>query len=125
MRRVHSKDTAPELAIRHKLFSLGYRYRLHRRDLPGCPDIVFPVRKKIIFVHGCFWHGHTCSRGARTPKKNRGYWVRKIARNIQRDGEQLNELRVMGWDVLTVWECELREHRKLTSRLIKFLGAPR
>ena len=83
MRRVRGKNTAPEMKVRSLLFAMGYRFRLHRKDLPGNPDIVFPGRKCVIFVHGCFWHGHDCARGARVPKNNRDYWVAKIARNVE------------------------------------------
>jgi DNA mismatch endonuclease (patch repair protein) len=87
---------------------LGYRYRLHRKDLPGKPDLVFPVRKKVVQVHGCFWHGHDCKRGARPPKENAAYWGPKIARNVERDAANEADLQELGWDVLIVWECETK-----------------
>ena len=93
MRAVKSHDTKPELLVRRAIHCMGYRYRLHRKDLPGKPDVVFPSRKKIIFVHGCFWHGHDCARGARMPKSNRSYWVSKISRNRERDAPVSNETR--------------------------------
>lgn len=122
MRRVHSKDTTPELLVRKLAHSLGYRYRLHRKDLPGKPDLVFPGKKKIIFVHGCFWHGHKCKRGDRTPKNNRQYWVKKIKGNVERDKKQRDALIASGWSVLTIWECEVRNEDVLKQKLIKFLN---
>ena len=125
MRAVKSRDTAPELAVRRLAHALGYRYRLHRRDLPGTPDLVFPSRRKVVFVHGCFWHGHDCPRGDRMPKTNADYWTAKIARNRERYERQQAELRLDGWRVLTVWECETRERDELAARLRSFLdGAP-
>jgi len=122
MRQVKSEDTSPERLVRSLLHRLGYRFRLHRRDLPGSPDIVFPGRKKAIFVHGCFWHGHSCPRGARIPKTNTDYWLKKIAKNKERDRRRLEELRDLGWDVLVVWECETKNIDALRSRLERFLG---
>jgi len=121
MRRIRSKDTSPELKVRSLAHRLGFRFRLHRKDLPGKPDLVFPVRKKIIFVHGCFWHKHDCPEGLRKPKSNRSYWIPKIERNQQRDTENINRLRVAGWDVLVVWECEIKAHEHLAKKLIEFL----
>ncbi|OUJ13005.1 Fis family transcriptional regulator [Acetobacter sp. DsW_063] len=121
MRAVKSANTAPELAVRKLLFSLGYRYRLHRKDLSGSPDIVFPGRRKVIFVHGCFWHGHDCKRGARTPKTNAEYWRTKITRNIERDRRSAATLRDQGWRALTLWECEIGDRDKLTTILRDFL----
>ena len=122
MRRVRSKDTTPELAVRRIISALGYRYRLHRKDLPGKPDIVFAARKKIIFVNGCFWHGHHCRRGARLPKENRDYWRSKIARNMERDKSNRAELRRNGWRVQTVWECEILNFMKLERTIEAFLS---
>ena len=121
MQAVRSKNTKPEMVVRRLVHSLGYRYRLHRRDLPGVPDLVFPSRRKIIFVHGCFWHGHTCRGEPRLPKTNRDYWVLKISRNAERDREHLYELARLRWEVLTVWECELRDTARLVTRLREFL----
>ena len=121
MRRVRSKDTTPELIVRRLIFSLGFRYRLHRSDLPGKPDIVFPSQKKIIFVHGCFWHGHTCKRGDRMPKQNREYWKQKIIRNIERDKKHRDKLKKIGWQVKIIWECETKDLKKLESKIEKFL----
>lgn len=124
MKAVGSINTSPELTVRRLLHRLGYRYRLHVADLPGRPDIVFPARRKIIEVRGCFWHGHTCLRGARTPLTRALYWSTKIARNRERDLRNTQSLRTTGWEVLDVWECEIRRE-KLASELVAFLGAPR
>jgi DNA mismatch endonuclease, patch repair protein len=121
MRAVKSQNTTPELLVRRTLCSLGYRYRLHRSDLPGKPDIVFPSRRKAIFVNGCFWHGHDCDRGARVPKKNRDYWEGKINRNRERDKGHITELRSKGWSAFTIWECELYSVATLANRLTCFL----
>jgi DNA mismatch endonuclease, patch repair protein len=122
MSRVRGKNTTPELRVRAMLFARGYRYRLHRKDLPGIPDIVFPARRKAIFVHGCFWHGHDCPRGARIPAANRAYWVAKVGANVRRDQAHLEALERLGWAVLTVWECELKDPVVLLGRLTEFLG---
>ena len=121
MRAVKSENTGPEMAVRRLVHRMGFRYRLHRRDLPGKPDLVFGPRKKAIFVHGCFWHGHKCKRGDRTPKSNRSYWLRKIARNIERDQEKLKELEAQGWRALVIWECELKDCDDVECRLRNFL----
>lgn len=122
MRRIRSCDTAPELAVRGALRQLGHvGYRLHRCDLPGRPDVVFAGRKKAIFVHGCFWHGHDCAEGARTPKSNAGYWLSKIQRNRERDDENVLALESDGWSVLVLWECELADRDALLSRLNEFV----
>jgi DNA mismatch endonuclease (patch repair protein) len=121
MRAVKGKDTTPELSVRRFLHGQGYRYRLHRKDLPGKPDLVFAGRRKVIFVHGCFWHGHDCKRGARRPKENADYWERKIRRNQERDARSQEALRSMGWEVLVIWECELKEKNSLSARLTEFL----
>jgi DNA mismatch endonuclease, patch repair protein len=129
MRRVKGKDTSPELAVRKALTALGARYRLHRADLPGKPDIVLPGRKLALFVHGCFWHGHDCPRGARVPKQNRDYWVAKIDRNRARDAKSHEALVALGWRVETIWECELKDAAALEARLASLLrchsGRPR
>jgi DNA mismatch endonuclease (patch repair protein) len=122
MRAVKSADTAPELLVRRIAHSLGLRFRLHRRDLPGNPDLVFPRLRKVVFVHGCFWHGHACARGARVPKANRAYWVAKVARNRTRDKRVRRELASLGWKSLVVWECELRAQQKIARRLARFLA---
>lgn len=121
MARVKGRDTTPEMIVRRLIHGLGHRYRLHASELPGKPDIVFRQRRKAIFVHGCFWHGHDCARGARMPKTNREYWFKKIARNEQRDAEQRRALARGGWKILTVWECETRDLKRLTRRITRFL----
>jgi DNA mismatch endonuclease (patch repair protein) len=122
MRAVQGKDTAPELTVRRLAHSMGYRYRLHRKDLPGKPDMAFPGRRKIIFIHGCFWHGHECARGARVPKINREYWIEKIGRNQMRDRKTLDALSRSGWQTLVLWECELKDQKRLRRRLQDFLA---
>ena len=117
MRRVKGKNTTPELTVRRALTQLGARYRLHRKDLPGKPDIVMPGRRLAIFVHGCFWHGHDCARGARAPRQNRDYWVGKVGRNVARDATTREALSDAGWRVETIWECELKDAAGLESRL--------
>ncbi len=123
MQAVKSKDTAPELTVRSLAHRMGYRFRLHRKDLPGKPDLVFPARHRVIFVHGCFWHGHDCIRGARVPKGNRDYWVKKIARNRARDQKNLEQLTAAGWTSLVVWECNMRNEKKLTKQVRDFLSS--
>lgn len=125
MRAVRSKDTSAELIVRRILYASGYRYRLHVRELPGCPDIVFPGRKKAIFVHGCFWHGHDCARGARKPKANADYWQSKIEKNKARDGKTAAAFEAAGWRAEIIWECELRDKQSVRSRLIEFVGSKR
>jgi DNA mismatch endonuclease (patch repair protein) len=121
MRAVRSENTTPEIIVRKLLHSLGYRYRLHVRGLPGTPDIVFPSRKKSVFINGCFWHGHNCPRGARVPKSNTEYWLRKVARNRLRDIASRKKLRADGWTVLVLWECELSDEPRLLRTLTRFL----
>lgn len=123
MRLVRSKNTKPELLLRRLLFGLGYRYRIHRKDLPGHPDLVFSSRRKIIFLHGCFWHGHSCPLG-RIPKSRVAYWTDKIRRNGGRDQRNLRRLRGMNWRCLVVWECQVRrsgDRAKLLKRATAFL----
>lgn len=100
---------------------MGYRYRLHRADLPGKPDLVFPTRRKVIFVHGCFWHQHGCT-GSHLPKSNESYWVPKLERNRARDAEHLKALRINGWECLVLWECELHKSARTRDRIVRFLG---
>jgi DNA mismatch endonuclease (patch repair protein) len=124
MRRIKSKGMKPELVVRKAVFALGYRYRLHRSDLPGNPDLVLPGRRKIIFVHGCFWHGHenpACADGRRRPKSNLDYWLPKLARNKERDQASCDALSAAGWRVLTLWECDLQDREALNIRLRQFL----
>lgn len=123
MRRIRSKHTGPELAVRRLVRSLGCTgYRLHRKDLPGKPDLAWIGRRLAILVHGCFWHGHECKEGSRRPKSNQAYWLPKIERNRTRDRENVHDLQAAGWRVLTVWECELADGPKLTKRLRRFLS---
>jgi DNA mismatch endonuclease (patch repair protein) len=122
MRAVRSKDTGPELTVRKLLHSAGFRYRLHSDKLAGRPDIVFPARRKVIFVHGCFWHGHDCARGVRVPKTNVDYWVAKVRRNKQRDVATMATLAEQEWKSLVIWECEMKDQPKMLERLIAFLG---
>jgi DNA mismatch endonuclease (patch repair protein) len=120
MSLVRSKDTKPELRVRRLVHGLGFRYRLHRADLPGKPDLVFPSRRKVILVHGCFWHGHDCKLG-RMPKSNLEYWQNKISTNQTRDRETIRSLRELGWECLTVWECGLHDECSLADRIKRFL----
>ncbi len=123
MRRIRSRDTMPELLVRRALRQLGHvGYRLHRPDLPGKPDVAFVGKKRAIFVHGCFWHGHDCAEGARTPKSNAGYWSPKIQRNRERDEENVRALQSRGWSVLILWECELSNPDSLMKLLDDFVG---
>lgn len=124
MRAVRARDTGPERAVRRMLHAMGYRFRLHRADLPGRPDVVFPARRKAVLVHGCFWHGHACARGARAPKRNAAYWSAKIARNAARDAADAAALAARGWTALVVWECALCEPAALEAALAAFLGPP-
>ncbi|MBN2109168.1 MAG: DNA mismatch endonuclease Vsr [Deltaproteobacteria bacterium] len=121
MRQVHGEDTKPELVIRSLAHRLGYRFRLHVKNLPGKPDLVFPSRKKVIFVHGCFWHGHKCHRGNRMPKTNVDYWKNKIKRNIDRYIKQKKDLKKLGWESLVIWECQIRNTGELQSKISSFL----
>jgi DNA mismatch endonuclease, patch repair protein len=121
MSRVRGKNTSPEKTVRSLIHRLGYRFRLHKKDLPGKPDIVFPSRRKVIFVNGCFWHGHNCKRGNRTPKKNREYWVEKISKNVARDAKHCKELSTLGWSVLVVWECEIKNIEELSKKIENYL----
>jgi len=125
MRAVRGKNTRPEWAVRKVAHRMGYRYRLHVRALPGSPDLVFPIRRKILFVHGCFWHGHDCRRGAREPKSNRGYWLAKLRRNKARDADRCAALAASGWEVMIIWECEIGTVETLAARLRQFLGDAR
>jgi len=122
MRAVKGADTTPEMVVRHLAHSMGYRFRLHRKELPGKPDLAFPGLRKVIFVHGCFWHGHGCARGARVPVQNRDYWTQKVARNMERDMNVQFALQRLGWKRLVVWECEIKDPDRLRRTLRRFLG---
>lgn len=122
MRAVRSRDTKPEMIVRKLAWSIRPGYCLHRRDIPGNPDIAYIAAKRAIFVHGCFWHGHDCARGARVPRTNRDYWVTKVARNRQRDATNMARLEAEGWRSSVIWECELTNNDMLTRRLAAFLA---
>lgn len=123
MRNVKSKNTSAEIAVRQICRELGHRgYRLHRKDVPGKPDITFMGRKIVIFVHGCFWHGHNCPAGTNQPKTNRDYWLQKIERNKQRDAVNMAALEAAGWRCLVVWECEIKQRNEIKTRIGRFLG---
>ncbi|MHB9004702.1 MAG: very short patch repair endonuclease [Coriobacteriia bacterium] len=122
MRRIRGKDTSPELTVRKLCRELGFTgYRIHRKELPGKPDLAWIGRKLAIFVHGCFWHAHDCSEGLRKPKSNQHYWIPKIERNQLRDTENIKNLRAAGWKVLIIWECELKESTSLSKKVLQFL----
>jgi DNA mismatch endonuclease (patch repair protein) len=127
MSRIRGKNTKPELLVRRLLHAKGYRYRLHGKAgkvrLPGNPDLVFAGRRKVIFVNGCFWHFHDCRAGRHAPKANADFWEAKRTRTRERDARQLSQLESAGWEVLTVWECELKDGAVLEAQLVKFLGA--
>ena len=122
MAGIRSANTRPEITIRKALHALGFRYRLHARNVPGKPDIVFPRYRAALFVNGCFWHGHDCARGARVPKTNRDYWLTKVARNRARDAASQAALIGSGWRCQVVWECELKDAVGLKSRLARWMG---
>jgi DNA mismatch endonuclease, patch repair protein len=123
MSRIRSADTKPEMVVRSLMHRLGYRFRLHRRDMPGRPDIVLPRHRKVVLVHGCFWHSHGCSVGGTGPKSNRGYWQPKLERNIARDRDNQQKLADQGWSILVVWECWTRDKETLKEQLRHFLGS--
>lgn len=122
MSRIRSKNTKPEMIVRRILHKNGFRYRLHDKELPGHPDIVFKSRKKVIFVNGCFWHRHNCRRGGYIPKTNTEYWVEKFRRNKNNMDSNLKRLKEMGWESMTVWECQLSDEEKVKKALIEFLS---
>ena len=122
MRAVKSHDTGLELKVRRAAHALGLRFRLGRSDLPGKPDLVFPGRRVTLFVHGCFWHGHDCPRGARVPQTNRAYWIAKIARNVARDAASLKALRQLHWKPVVMWECETKDAGKLSRLIARRIG---
>ncbi|MEM8695914.1 MAG: DNA mismatch endonuclease Vsr [Pseudomonadota bacterium] len=121
MSRVPRFDSKPEIVVRKLAHALGYRFRLHRKDLPGRPDIVFPRLRKVIFVHGCFWHRHDCKK-ATTPKSNTRFWIEKFENNVKRDQKALNDLKDLGWGTMVVWECEIKNVERLVDRVSSFLG---
>ncbi|MCB9497436.1 MAG: DNA mismatch endonuclease Vsr [Fibrobacteria bacterium] len=125
MSRIRGRDTKPEIAVRSILHRMGYRFRLHGRDLPGSPDIVLPGRGTVVFVHGCFWHRHKRCKGATTPKTNVGFWTAKFEANVARDVSNRRDLRKLGWRVMTVWECQLARPILLERKFASHLGATR
>ena len=120
MQAVGTKNTGPEMKVRRILHALGLRFRLHRKDLPGKPDIVLPRHRKVIFVHGCFWHAHGCAKG-QPPKSPPDYWLPKLARNVERDRTKKEQLESLGWQVLVLWQCEIKESEQLAARLQAFV----
>ena len=122
MSAVKGKNTSPERLVRSLAHRLGYRFCLNIRRLPGTPDLVFFSRCKAVFVHGCFWHGHSCKRGRRLPEANAAYWLEKISRNKARDRRDRKRLNRLGWKTLVIWECELRQEQRVAERLRDFLG---
>ena len=125
MSRIRGKDTRPELVVRKLVHAQGFRYRLHDKTLPGKPDLVFKGKRKVVFVHGCFWHQHANCKDATLPKSNEQFWMSKLQRNVERDAERLEQLRSLGWKSMTVWECETTTHlHELSDRLCAFLSEP-
>lgn len=122
MALIKGKNTKPEMLVRSLVHKLGYRFRLHKKDLPGTPDLVFTGKKKVIFVHGCFWHRHESCTLARLPKSRIDFWRTKLESNKKRDDLKIHQLHELGWDALVIWECELRDTEKLVVRLKEFLG---
>lgn len=125
MGRIRNKDTGPEMTVRRLIFSMGFRYRLHVGRLPGRPDLVFPGRRKVIFIHGCFWHRHEGCPLARIPKSRIDFWTTKLTANSDRDKRNIAALRALGWEVLVLWECELADVARLRQRLTEFLDPMR
>lgn len=122
MRSIRKKNTRPEMIVRRLAHGMGYRFRLHRADLPGTPDLVFPSRRKIIQVHGCFWHQHTCKLGRRQPSTNKGYWLPKLARNVERDRVCRQAVKALGWQSFVIWECQTRDLASIARAIRGFLG---
>lgn len=122
MAAIRSKDTKPEMIVRRAVHAMGRRFRLHRHDLPGCPDLVLPKLHKAIFVHGCFWHAHTCRAGSRLPASNVEYWTKKRVGNLQRDSAAQTKLKELGWQTLIIWECETKHHILVAETLRTFLA---
>lgn len=121
MSRVRSRNTSAELRVRKLVSKMGLRFKLYREDLPGKPDLVFERNKKVIFVHGCFWHGHHCISGRNRPRNKRSYWEPKLKRNVERDSENQIKLKKMGWKFMILWECELKNEEKIKKRIAKYL----
>jgi DNA mismatch endonuclease (patch repair protein) len=123
MAAIRGRNTSPEIRVRRLLHRLSYRFRLHRRDLPGSPDVVLSKHRTVVFVHGCFWHRHPGCRYTTTPKTRADFWTQKFKQNMERDHRQQQQLREMGWSVMVIWECELRDLSSLTERLRRIRGA--
>jgi DNA mismatch endonuclease (patch repair protein) len=121
MARIRGKDTAPEIRVRQAAHAMGYRFRLHRKDLPGTPDLVFPRFRKVIFVHGCFWHRHTGCKSASFPKSHQDFWTKKFSENLKRDQRKIDQLRELGWDSLVIWSYQTKDHQYLPRILRSFL----
>lgn len=121
MSRNRGKHTSPEIIVRQLIYSLGYRYRLHRKGLPGCPDIVFSAKKKVIFINGCYWHRHTCKKGRSKPETRKDFWQTKFFRTKQRDKATRKKLKNIGWQILTIWECQIKNVEKLKKMVTEFL----
>lgn len=122
MARVRATGTKPECLVRQVAHGLGYRFRLHRSDLPGKPDLVFPKHRRVIFVHGCFWHGHRQCSKAKRPTTNRSFWKQKLSRNVERDQQNIAALRHAGWDVLVIWECETKDRDRIAESINRFFN---
>ena len=122
MSQIKGKNTKPEMRVRRLVHGLGYRYRLHTKDLPGKPDLVFPGRRKVIFVHGCYWHMHNCRYGQVVPKTNTEFWQTKRQSNVARDERNVTSLNEDGWEILVLWECEMKDEVMLTEKIKSFLG---
>ena len=123
MAAIRSKNMKPELAVRSLVHNLGFRFRLHKKELPGKPDLVFSSLKKAIFVHGCFWHQHNACREGRMPGSRQEYWIPKLSRNVARDAQHIRDLKKDGWNVLIIWECETKEIPSIQRKILKFLGS--
>lgn len=123
MSHISGKNTQPELLVRSLLHTMGYRFRLHRKDLPGKPDITLPKYRKVIFIHGCFWHGHTDCPRAKRPTTNKKFWLEKLDKNRVRDKESIYKLKELGWEVLVIWTCEVNDTLKLKNKLLSFLDS--
>lgn len=124
MSRIHSYDTKPELLVRSHVHRMGYRFRVHQEKLPGNPDIVLAKHKKVIFIHGCFWHGHKGCRRSKRPASNESFWRIKLDKNIERDKRQREELKKLGWKYLIIWQCEANNESRLQTKLVKFFRNP-
>lgn len=124
MSRIRSKDTKPEFTVRRLVWGMGYRYRLHYRGLPGCPDIVLPRHRKVVFIHGCFWHSHPGCKRATVPKTRLEFWIPKLTGNVERHRRNGIVLRKLGWKILVIWECELRELSRVVVKITQFMKEP-